>query len=589
VRAPSLALTLILAALPAAGASPSPAAERALAVLLADYDAFDRLVDPLTAGNDGDAEALARLPDGSPEAIAGQRRALEGFSRRLTALPAAALSGESAVNRAVLAEQVAQALEAIRLDLARLNLDAYGGFHLFPTQLAQQTRVGSKAEAQAYLRRLERLPRYLETELANARRGVATGFVQPRPVMEVVRRVVEQQLARPPTEDPLLEPLRELPPELPAEVQAAVRARALELVTAQVRPRQVALLTFLTDEYLPHAREGLAARDLPGGEAFYAWAVRSHTTTRLTPEEVHALGLREVARVRAAMEVAMRDAGFTGTFAEFQRLLRNDPRFYVTSREALLEKAALFAKRVDDVLPRAFGVLPRLGFAIREIPRESEEGATTAYAQWGSAALGIAFGFMVNTSHLDQRPLYELPALALHESAPGHTFQGALAQEQTGLPRFRRNAYVTAYVEGWALYAEELGVELGLYKTPEERFGKLSYEMWRACRLVADTGLHWLRWSKDEARRCFAENTALAPHNIEVELDRYIGWPGQALAYTIGKLELVRLRRRAEAELGPRFSLPAFHDAVLLGGPLPLEALAGRVEAFIAARKRAGR
>jgi uncharacterized protein (DUF885 family) len=301
----------------------------------------------------------------------------------------------------------------------------------------------------------------------------------------------------------------------------------------------------------------------------------------MTPEAIHALGVAEVARIRGDMQALILKTGFTGDFKAFQTFLRTDPQFYVTSREALLERAARFNKRVDDALPREFGTLPRLPFAVREIPRENEDSATTAYYAPGAPALGRAGGFMVNTSHLDQRPLYELPALALHESEPGHHLQIALSQEKSGDPLFRQHTDVNAFVEGWALYAEQLGEEMGVYTTPYEHFGRLSYDMWRACRLVADTGIHWLRWSREEARACFADNTALAPKNIEVELDRYIGWPAQALGYKIGELTILAIRRKAEAALGARFDVRRFHDAMLAEGGLPLDLLGQRMDRWI--------
>jgi uncharacterized protein (DUF885 family) len=278
------------------------------------------------------------------------------------------------------------------------------------------------------------------------------------------------------------------------------------------------------------------------------------------------------------------ETGFSGDRAAFVAMLRKDPRFYATSRQDLLEKASEVAKRVDDKLPRYFATLPRLTFGVRPVPAEIEETYTSARYFEGSPKTGVAGGYMVNTSHLDQRPLYELPALTLHESAPGHHTQIALGQELEGVPSFRRNADVTAFTEGWGLYAEQLGVEMGIYRDPYEQFGRLSMEMWRACRLVADTGIHWKGWSLEQARACFTENTALSPLNIEVELARYVGWPGQALAYKVGELKILELRRKAERALGPRFDVRRFHDAVLLAGPLPLDLLEQRIDAWIAAQ-----
>jgi uncharacterized protein (DUF885 family) len=312
--------------------------------------------------------------------------------------------------------------------------------------------------------------------------------------------------------------------------------------------------------------------------------VRHHTTTDLTPDQIHAIGEREVARIRAEMDQVIAQTGFKGSFKAFQALLRTDPRFYPKSSKELIDESAALAKRIDDQLPRWFGTLPRLPFAVRPIPAENAENATTAYYQQGSPALGVAGGYMVNLTHLDQRPSYERPALTLHEAEPGHHLQIALSQELTNLPSFRRDAYVTAFVEGWGLYAERLGIDMGIYQTPYEHFGRLSYEMWRACRLVADTGIHWLRWTRAQAEACFLDNTALAPKNIQVEVDRYISWPGQALAYKMGQLKISELRRRAERALGPRFDPRRFHDAVLLAGPLPLDVLERRIDAWIAAQ-----
>ena len=314
--------------------------------------------------------------------------------------------------------------------------------------------------------------------------------------------------------------------------------------------------------------------------------VRHYTTTDMTPDQVHELGQQEVKRIRAEMEALIKETGFTGSFAEFQTMLRTDPRFYVTTRQALLEKASEIAKRVDDQLPRHFGRLPRLPYGVRPVPAEIEENYTTGRYFEGSPSQGIAGGLMINTSHLDQRPLYELPALALHEGVPGHHLQIALSQELTDVPAFRRNAYVTAFVEGWGLYSEQLGDEMGIYRDNYERFGKLSYEMWRACRLVADTGIHWKGWSVEQARACFTDNTALSPTNIQNELMRYVSWPGQALAYKIGELKIMELRHRAEKALGDKFDERAFHDRVLLAGPLPLDILESRVNEWIAAQQK---
>jgi uncharacterized protein (DUF885 family) len=576
-----------LLAAPSVHAAGGPTLSAPLQAIIADYDKVQREFNPWSAAEDGDREALGQLGDDSPETLAREAKALGAIKARLDALPPADPTSEDALDRDYLGREINDALVAIRLDTARINFDAYSGFHLTPQGLGRGTHIRDRADAEAYLKRLNALPHYYDVEIANARRGIKTGFTQPAPTVAVVLAIARKQAATPTAEDSLLKPMQELPASVSAQDQAALTARAVQAIET-FKASERAFVTFLETEYAPHARKSLAARDLPNGEAFYRAMVAGHTTTDLTPDQIHQIGLDEVKRIRAEMEKEIVASGFKGDFKAFQLFLRTDPQFYVTTRQALLEKSALFAKTVDDKLPHEFGKMPRLPFAVREIPRESEESATTAYYNEGSPALGIAGGYEVNTSHLDQRPLYEIPALSLHESQPGHHLQIALQQERTDLPKFRRDGSFTAYTEGWALYAEQLGTEMGLYRTPYERFGKLSYEMWRACRLVADTGIHWLRWDREQARACFTDNTALAPKNIDVELDRYISWPGQALAYKIGELKIMALRRKAEAELGDKFDVRAFHDAVLVDGNVPLDLLEKRIDAWIAAQKRAG-
>jgi uncharacterized protein (DUF885 family) len=583
MRTPALMIALLVVA-PEAHPARASTGSPALAAIIADYDAVERRFHPDMAARDGDRAALGKLEDDSPGSLQAQRKALAAIKARLEALPPSRPTSEDAVNRGYLAFDLKTQLTDLELDTARINFDAYSGFHLEPQELGRQTHIRDRADADAYLKRLAALPLFYETEIDNARRGVATGFTQPAPTVEVVLAIARRQAATAAADDSLMAPLKNLPPSIAPADQATLRAEGLKRVQA-FKPSEAAFVTFLETEYAPHARKSLAARDLPNGEAYYRAQVARHTTTDLTPDQIHQIGLGEVKRIRAAMEAEIKASGFTGDFKAFQRFLRTDPQFYVTTRETLLEKSAMFAKTVDDKLPHEFGRLPRLPFAVREIPRESEESATTAYYQEGSPVLGIAGGYEVNTSHLDQRPLYEVPALSLHESQPGHHLQIALQQERTDLPSFRRNGGLTAFVEGWGLYSEQLGDEMGLYRTPYERFGHLSYEMWRACRLVADTGIHWLRWTRDQARECFTDNTALSAKNIEVELDRYISWPGQALGYKVGELKIMALRRKAEAALGPKFDVRAFHDASLLDGPVPLDLLERRIDAWIAKQK----
>ncbi|MFI4964203.1 MAG: DUF885 domain-containing protein [Caulobacterales bacterium] len=572
-----LLIALILALF---AAGPALADDGALNRLVADYEAYALSQNPIAAGHEGDRAALARLPDVSLAQNRLRETAYQQFKARLDAIGPAGLTERAKLNRAFLAWILGRRLASLAFDEDRMPFNSDGGFDQELSYLADTTNLDSEADAQAWIARLRALPRFYADNIANARRGVATGFTQPRATNEAVLARARAAAATPPESDVLLKPFTAA--RFPAGRVAALRAEAAGVVRDQVRPAQRAFVAFLARDYLPASRKALAARSLPNGEAYYRWLVADHTTTDLSPDQIHALGLSEVARIRAEMQATMAQAGWTGDLQGFIASLRKDPRFYATSRQQLLEKASEIAKRIDGKLPRYFATLPRLTYGVLPVPAEIEETYTTGRYFEGSPKLGIAGGFMVNTSHLDQRPLYELPALTLHEAVPGHHIQIALAQELPDTPAFRRNADVSAFTEGWGLYAEQLGVEMGVYRDPYEQFGRLSYEAWRACRLVADTGIHWMGWSLDQARACFTENTALSPLNIEVELARYVSWPGQALAYKVGELKILALRKKAQDALGAKFDLRRFHDAVLLAGPLPLDLLETRIDAWIA-------
>jgi uncharacterized protein (DUF885 family) len=556
-----------------------------LATAMSAYEQLDRAWDPITAGSEGDRAALRRLPDVSPEADAAQVADLTALRTQLERIDARRLRGEDALNHALLLRTINNRIESVGFDTGRMPISNGDGFFSYADYLAYTTPVQSADDAEAWIARLEALPAFYAQSLANARRGIATGFTQPRIVADRALATARAQVET--MAETLATPLAQMPATISAADQERYRARVREIVETQILPAHREVIAFLENEYLPAARPGIGISSVPGGREYYQYLVRSYTTTNMSPEEIHALGLSEVARIRAAMEREIAASGFRGDFAAFQRFLRTDPQFYATSPEDLIEKASEIAKRADGQLPRLFGTLPRLPYDIRVIPAASAEGSTTAYYSPGSPRLGMAGAYWVNTTRLDQRPLYELPALTVHEAVPGHHLQIALAQEQGELPYFRRNTFYTAFVEGWGLYSESLGEEMGMYRTPYERFGRLSYEMWRACRLVADTGIHWMGWDIEQARRCFAESSALAPHNIQTELERYIATPGQALAYKIGELHLQSLRREATAALGDRFDVRQFHDTVLGAGALPLDVLETRVRDWVATQSAA--
>ena len=521
-----------------------------------------------------------------PEAEQAQRKELVAFGERLGRIDARQLSGESALNHRLLTRIVKESIEEASFDFGRIAFQNDSGFHTLADYVGRTTTIASREDADAWLARLAALPTYYEQNVANLKRGIKTRYTQPRIVVDRVLDVARKQVEVKPEDSSLLLPFARMPASIPSAAQAEYRGKALAIVRAKIYPAQRAFAEFMAREYVPAARPAIAWRTTPGGEASYRYLVREQTTTDMTPDQIHKLGLEEVARIRGLMEKAIAATDFKGTFPEFLKMLRTDPRFYARTPAELLEKASEIAKRADDQLPRLFGTLPRLPYGVRPVPAEMAEGYTTGRYWQGSMQMGQAGGYMVNTSHLDQRGLYELPALTVHEAVPGHHLQIALSQELSGLPYFRRNIGVTAFTEGWGLYSEFLGEEMGIYRDPYELFGRYSYEMWRACRLVADTGIHWLGWDIEQARRCFTENSALATHNIQTELERYISWPAQALAYKVGELRFRQLRREAEQALGERFNIREFHDTLLLGGPLPLDVVELRVRDWIKKSQR---
>ncbi len=578
---PSLRLALLVLTL-GASAAPSPDLQR----ILAGYDAYLNDADPITAGQRGDLAAAARWPDDAPAAVARRHAVLIDLQTRLRAIPAASLAGEDALNRTLLAARIDLDLEGQSFDEERIPFTSDEGFFVTPTYAAEGTSPHTAEEAKAWLARLRALPAYYATETANMRRGLDTGFTQPRQTALAALHTVQAMAATPPERSALMAPLSRLPSSMPAAEQQRLKSKALGIIRSEDQPAERALADFLAQTYVPKARTSIGIFSVPNGRDYYAYRVRRETTTNLTPDQIYALGTSEIARIRKAMQVQIEAAGFRGSFADFQSFLRHDPQFYAPTAEALLEKASRLAKMVDDRLPGFFGKLPRLSYGVRPVPAVIAEGYTSARYDPGSPEQGIAGGLMINTSHLDQRPLYELPALVSHEGAPGHHIQIALAQELQAVPDFRRDSDITAFVEGWALYAEQLGLDMGIYRTPDEKFGLLSMEMWRACRLVVDVGIHWKNYTRDQAVACLRDNTALADKNIQNEVDRYIAWPGQALGYKIGELTILDLRHQAEAALGAKFDIRAFHDAVLDEGAMPLDVLKQRIAAWLDARRR---
>jgi uncharacterized protein (DUF885 family) len=430
-----------------------------------------------------------------------------------------------------------------------------------------------------YLGQLADIPRYFDEQIANMRTGLARGFSQPRVTLDGRDESIADVANATGEANLFYTPFKRMSATIPAAKQAELRKQALAVISAKVVPAYSKLLDFMRREYFPKARTTLAGEALPDGKDYYRAQIREYTTLDLSPEQIHELGLKEVAQLRKQMDETIVASGFKTpageqTFPAFLHFLRTDPQFYPKTPEELLKDAAWIAKRVDAKVGDYIGRLPRRRFAIEPVPAD-----LAPFYTGGRGGPGI---YLVNTYNLSSRPLYNLPALTLHESSPGHALQMPLAAEDTTLPDYRRYGYISAYGEGWALYSEYLGQEMGMYETPYDRFGYLTYQMWRACRLVIDTGIHHYGWSREQAIAYLRDNTALSEHEVTTEVDRYIAWPGQALSYYLGELKILELRRKAEAALGEKFDIRAFHDAVLQTGSVPLPVLETQIDRFIA-------
>ncbi len=545
------------------------------------FDAHERMRDPIGAGRDGDLEALGRWPEVGPVAVSGRLEVEREFRERLDQFDIDELDEKDRMSAKVMGFMLDSRLDLAEYGHQRMAFTSDAGFFSQPMQLAASTRPRNEAEARAWIHRLERLPAFFEGHRQWLALGAESGFVQPesitRSVIDQVRSIAE----KPPEDSELLTPMDHLPGSMPDSLRKELKESALEAVRGQAIPAYRGLAAFLEEDYLAEPRSSLGASQIPGGRDYYRALVRAHTTLDLTPEEIHQTGLDEVQRIREEMDSVIEETGFEGAFEEFIEYLRTDPKFYAESAEELLMHAARIAKLADDAMPAYFRKLPRLSYGVRPVPDSMAPNYTTGRYWAGSLEAGEAGGYMVNTYALDQRPLYELPALTVHEAVPGHHHQIALAQELEGLPRFRQRAGITAFAEGWALYTEYLAEEMGIYRTPYEHFGRLTFEMWRACRLVVDTGIHWYGWDREEAEACLLENSALARHNVRTEVSRYISWPGQALAYKTGEILIRSLRQDAEQRLGDDFDLRAFHDHLLAEGVLPLSVAESRMKQWI--------
>jgi len=508
---------------------------------------------------------------------ASQQRRLDYWQKVMTQLDAidiGQLTPEDRVNYAVYREQIRNFIADQQFKQWQMPFNSDSAFWSDVGYQLGGDNLRTVADYRRYLDRLGQIPHYFQQQIDNMRLGLKRGFSVPREVLRGRDRSIAAvaDLADP-TASSFYAPFKQMSATIPADQQQALRGEAQQRIRDQVIPAYAKLLKFFDDEYVPQARTTLAAEALPDGQAYYRQQIREYTTLDLSPDQIHQIGLEQVAKIHAEMLGVMQETGFKGSFADFLHYLRTDPQFYAKTPQELLDKTAWVAKEVDGKMGRFFGHLPRERFTIVPVPAD--------IAPYYTSGRGGADAYLVNTYDLNSRALYNMPALTLHESYPGHSLQLELAGEQRNLPAFRRDGYISAYGEGWGLYSEYLGNEMGIYQTPWQKFGYLTYQMWRACRLVVDTGIHHLGWTRQQAIDYLTGNTALSPLEIANEVDRYISWPGQADSYELGFLKILELRARAEKALGGKFDIRAFHDTVLSTGSVPLPVLEQRIDQFI--------
>ena len=511
---------------------------------------------------------------------ASQQARLAYWTRTLAALdtiPFDQLSAEEKIN----AQIFRTSLRALASDIQYRTYEApFNSDTFFWTDFTPRQAFATAAAYRSYLARLRDVPRYFDEQIANMRAGLARGYTVPR-VSVLGRDQTIEPYVKADASNPLYAPFAQMPASLPPADQDALRKEAATVIRDIVAPAYARLLSIIRDEYLVKARTTLAARAMPDGEAFYQAQIEKHTTLALTPQQIHDIGLKEVARLEAEMRSTKDKANFKGTMAEFFTFMRTDPQFYAKTPRELLSYSAYVAKKADDRLAETIGFLPRRRHGIRPVP--------DALAPIYTGGRGGLEACLMNTYNLPARPLYTIAPLTLHECTPGHSFQAALALEGPERPAFRRGTSFSGYGEGWGLYTEWLGTVMGIYETPYEDMGRLTYEMWRACRLVIDTGIHQFGWTREQAMSYLRDRAPLAEHEITTEIDRYIAWPGQALAYKLGELQIRRHRREAEEKLGDKFDQRRFHDAFLALGSVPLPVLEQRMAQFIAEESAASK
>jgi uncharacterized protein (DUF885 family) len=540
---------------------------------------------PMFATSVGRHEYDDRLSSVTPADLARRYQQHKDELAELKQIDRGKLPANEVVNYDMFQRDLDESIEGYELGDYQMPINADSGFHSGFSRLAQEMPLGSVKDYENYISRLRQWPRFVHEEIELMRMGVKRGFTVPRATLTGYDKTMSAHVVDDPTKSVFWKPFEKFPSTVPEDARERLREEGRKAIMEGAVPGYRDLLEYFDNEYLPNTRTTLGAYDLPNGRRYYQFKIGEYTTTNLTPEQIHEIGLKEVDRISAEMNEVLKQTGFKGDMPAFLHFLRTDPQFYAKTPYELLARASFIAKKIDGKLPSLFGKLPRLPYTVEPVPADIAPKYTSGRyvgAPEGSTKPGI---YWVNTYALESRPLYNLDALTLHEAVPGHHLQISLSREIQDVPNFRRFTYISAFGEGWGLYCEYLGLEAGIYDTPYSNFGRLGYEMWRACRLVVDTGIHAKGWTRQQAIDYMAARTSLPLHEVETEVDRYISWPAQALSYKLGELKIKELRHRAEQALGPRFDLRAFHDTVLGSGAVPLDVLETNVNRWIEAQK----
>tara|TARA_R110001599_G_scaffold22376_18_gene82586 strand:+ start:12214 stop:13998 length:1785 start_codon:yes stop_codon:yes gene_type:complete len=550
--------------------------------IITDYQHFKDHQSPFNQDISGDTNS--RLPDLSPQNLQKQHKILVVIYQRLLAINSNKLNQTEAINHSVLSYSIKNELDSYTNKEHYMPLTAESGFHVWISRIKSQVSFKTEQDYLDYIARLNALPRYFSQQMYWMDQGIASGITQPKIVLEGFEESIKAFIKTDASSSTYYQPFLTLPAYFTPQLKAQLKEQAMKTIAEVLMPSYQQYYDFMVNRYQPNARANIAANSLPNGDSYYVNRLQHYTTLPISVDEVHNTGLAEVKRIRLEMDTIIEQLNFTGSFADFVHFLRTDKQFYATSPEGLLKEASFIAKKMDAQLPKLFKTLPRTPYGVIEVPANIAPKYTTGRYS-GPSRDDQPGNYWVNTYRLDRRPLYVLEALTLHEAVPGHHLQSSIAREMENVPKFRTSTYISAFGEGWGLYSEYLGKEAGFYQSPYSDFGRLTYEMWRACRLVVDTGMHAKGWSRERAMDYLANNTALSLHNVKTEIDRYISWPGQALSYKMGELTIKKLRLHAEKNLGTSFDLREFHDQILKNGSMPLSMLEAVIFDYVEKKK----